>query len=161
MEEIYIKNPKLFKSFNESTLSEIKEKEDEYNDIDLKIESKPVPRDFQESSLNWMANYLSKKPKDRVQWQSKLYSFDKKLNEKPMFEQAEELIDLAAQDFTDWINRLATDSQSNITKELIKELFPIGLEGDASKAMYIEPKEIKALPNEIATDWGLNEVSFF
>lgn len=151
----------MFKSFNESTLSEIKEKEDEYNEIDLKIEPKPVSRDFQENSNNWMADYLRKKPKDRVQWQSKLYSFDKKLNEKPMFEQAEELIDLAAQDFTDWINRLATDSQSNITKELIKELFPIGLEGDASKAMYIEPKEIKALPNEIATDWGLNEVRAF
>lgn len=160
MDEIYLKNPKLFKSFNESTQSVINEKEEEYNDIDLKIESKPVPRDFQPNSLNWMADYLDKKRKDRVKWQSKLYSFDKRLNEKPMFEQAEDLIDLAAQDFTDWINGLASDSQSKITKELIKELFPIGLEGDASKAIYIEPKEIKALPNEIATDWGLNEVSF-
>lgn len=145
-------------AFNESTTDAILDAEREYLKIDLVIEPEPKPRKIVNEEINWLANYIRKNKKDRIKWSSKLYNFDRKLLQKPMFEQAEELIDLAASDFTTWINELSSDSKTNISKELIKDLFPIGLEGDASKALYVEPRQIRAVPNEVALSWDLPQV---
>ena len=53
---------------------------------------------------------------------------------------------------------MSPDSETTITKDLIKQLFSLGIEGDASKALYVEPKPIKAIPNEVAKIWGVTEV---
>ncbi|XP_053699298.1 uncharacterized protein LOC128746274 [Sabethes cyaneus] len=121
----------------------------------MKIEPKTKPRELKLREVNWMENFLKKTRKERIKWQTKLYRSDKKLLEKPLFEQVEELIDLGAQDFAEWLNTLGAE-KSNITKDIIKQLFSIGVEGDSAKALCVEPKEIRAIPDEVAKDWNLN-----
>ncbi|XP_001649602.2 uncharacterized protein LOC5565273 [Aedes aegypti] len=123
--------------------------------FELKIDPKTKPRELKLKEVNWMENFLKKTRKERIQWQTKLYKSDKKLLEKPLFEQVEELIDLGAQDFAEWLNTLGAE-KSNITKDIIKQLFSIGVEGDSAKALYVEPKEIRAIPVEVARDWNLH-----
>lgn len=45
---------------------------------------------------------------------------------------------------------MGSDKESNLTKDIIKQLFSIGIEGDASKALYVEPKQKRAIPHEVA-----------
>lgn len=144
--------------FNESTTSEVFDLDDQYLGIELKIDPKTNRCQSIEED-DWMTSFLTKRKKDRILWQSKFHKLDKRLTEKPMFEQAEQLIDLAASDFSEWINTLSSDNTTGITKELIKELFPIGLEGDATKAIYIEPKPIQTIPDEMGESWNLRELS--
>ncbi|KXJ77428.1 hypothetical protein RP20_CCG007555 [Aedes albopictus] len=131
---------------------------DRLSKFELKIDPKTKPRELKLKEVNWMENFLKKTRKERIQWQTKLYKSDKKLLEKPLFEQVEELIDLGAQDFAEWLNTLGAE-KSNITKDIIKQLFSIGVEGDAAKALYVEPKEIRAIPVEVARDWNLHHMA--
>ncbi|XP_055551714.1 uncharacterized protein LOC129734035 [Wyeomyia smithii] len=133
---------------------------DEYDDdrqskFELKIEPKTKPRELKLREVNWMESFLKKTRKERIKWQTKLYKSDKKLLEKPLFEQVEELIDLGAQDFAEWLNKLGAE-KSNVTKDIIKQLFSIGVEGDSAKALCVEPKEVRAIPEEVAKDWNLH-----
>lgn len=132
--------------------------EDRLSKFELKIDPKTKPRELRLKEVNWMDNFLRKTRKERIKWQTKMYKSDKKLLEKPLFEQVEELIDLGAQDFAEWLNTLGAE-KSNITKDIIKQLFSIGVEGDSAKALCVEPKEIRAIPVEVARDWNLNYVS--
>ncbi|XP_055586607.1 uncharacterized protein LOC129739211 [Uranotaenia lowii] len=136
-------------------MGEEDEDEERESKFELKIDPKSKPRELKLKHVNWMEGFLKKPRKERIQWQTKLYKSDKKLLEKPLFEQVEELIDLGAQDFAEWLNTLGAE-KSNITKDIIKELFSIGVEGDSAKALYVEPKEIRAIPVEVARDWDLH-----
>ncbi|XP_058811502.1 uncharacterized protein LOC131676453 [Topomyia yanbarensis] len=131
------------------------EDEDRVSKFELKIEPRAKPRELKLEESNWMENFLKKTRKERIRWQTKLYKSDKKLLEKPLFEQVEELIDLGAQDFAEWLSKLGAE-KSNITKDIIKQLFSIGVEGDSAKALNVEPKEIRAIPVEVAEDWNLH-----
>ncbi|XP_058467573.1 uncharacterized protein LOC131440350 [Malaya genurostris] len=131
------------------------EDEDRLSKFELKIEPKTKPRELKLKESNWMENFLKKTRKERIKWQTKLYRSDKKLLEKPLFDQVEELIDLGAQDFAEWLSKLGAE-KSNITKDIIKQLFSIGVEGDSAKALCVEPKEIRAIPDEVAADWNLH-----
>ncbi|XP_001869712.2 uncharacterized protein LOC6053666 [Culex quinquefasciatus] len=129
--------------------------EDRLSKFEMRIDPKTKPRELKLKEVNWMESFLRKTRKERIKWQTKLYKSDKKLLEKPLFEQVEELIDLGAQDFAEWLNTLGAE-KSNITKDIIKQLFSIGVEGDSAKALYVEPKEIRAIPAEVARDWNLH-----
>ena len=52
------------------------------------------------------------------------------------------------------------DDESEINKEFVKQLFSIQVEGDASKALYVEPKEISVIPHEVAKHMNLPKVVF-
>lgn len=145
--------------FNESTLQEILDKELEFVPIDLKIDPPPELRKPVLAPVNWMATFLRSPIKDRVCWPSKIYQFDKKFSKKTMFEQAEQLMDLAAQDFSIWLNELGSENAGGLDKNIIKQLFSIGIEGDSSKALYVEPKAKKAIPREVAETLQCPEVS--
>ena len=64
----------------------------------------------------------------------------------------------SAQDFAEWLNSLGSEDKSNINKEVIKELFSIGIEGDTSKALYVEPKLKKSVPIKVARSLNVPEV---
>lgn len=134
------------------------EQEREYRQIHLKIDPSPEKRKKPVPNINWMAAYLPKKQKDRIIWKSKLYKLDRNILEKPLFEQAEEIMDRAAENFADWVNSLGVGENGTLSKDTIKQLFSIELAETASTAIHIAPKEIKAVPNEIAVKWNLPQV---
>lgn len=105
---------------------------------------------------NWISDYTKKTKKERIVWQTKLFKDNKQIHEKPLFEQTEELIDIAADHFAKWLKDL--DEESNINKEFVKQLFSIQVEGDASKALNVNPKEISIIPHEVAELLNLPEV---
>lgn len=45
-----------------------------------------------------------------------------------------------------------------INKERIKNLFSIAIEGESSKALYVEPKQQNAVPHEVAMALNMPEV---
>lgn len=116
--------------------------------IDLNIEPRVPERKIFDLKRNWTAEYLKKLKRERIVWQTKVFRDNKEIREKPLFEQTEELIDIAADHFAVWLKQM--DDESNINKEFVKQLFSIQVEGDASKALYVEPKEISVVPHEVS-----------
>lgn len=107
--------------------------------------------------MNWVSEYTNKLKKEKILWQTKLFQNSKETHEKRLFEQTEELIDIAAICFAIWLKQM--DEESNINKEFVKELFSIEIEGDASKALIIEPKELSFVPHEVSKMLNLQELS--
>lgn len=93
---------------------------------------------------------LRQKRADRVCWPSKLYHFDRKFSQKTLFEQAEQMMDMAAEDFADWLANLGNDREMTLTKDILMQLFSITIEGDSAKALFVEPRQRKAVPAEVA-----------
>lgn len=147
-------------NFEETGDPDILDAEKKYKKFELKLEPPSSVMTSGNYEDDWSSGFLKKKIHERVKWQSKVHRLDKRITEKPIFVQADELIDIAAADFSDWINSLSSDSRSNITKELIKELFPIGLGGDATRALYVEPKQIRAIPDDVGQSWNLPHVYY-
>lgn len=125
--------------------------------IDLNIEPRVPERQIFQQNVSWTADYVKKLKKERIIWQTKLFKDTKEINEKPLFEQTEELIDIAAEHFAVWLKQM--DDESNINKEFVKQLFSIQVEGDASKALYVEPKEISVIPHEVSKAMNLPTLS--
>lgn len=65
----------------------------------LNIEPKTEERKIHQQDLNWTAEYARKMKKERIVWQTKLFKDSKEIQEKPLFEMTEELIDIAADHF--------------------------------------------------------------
>lgn len=66
----------------------------------------------------------------------KIDSFNTKLN---IFS-VEFMVNLAADEFSEWCNSLASDNDSKtITRDLIKQLFAIETEGSAPKGVQVQP----------------------
>lgn len=68
--------------------------------IEPKIEQRPLAI---QSDLSWIADYAGKMKKERIVWQTKLFKEDKEIYNKPLFEQIEILIDIAADHFSVWL----------------------------------------------------------
>lgn len=65
----------------------------------------------------------------------------------------------AAGDFADWLKSLGSDGKVNMSKDLIKKLFSIGIEDDAAKkALFVAPVIKSAIPEEIANIVRLPDV---
>lgn len=68
----------------------------------------------------------------------------------------------AAGDFADWLKSLGSDGKVNMNKDLIKNLFSIGIEDDAAKkALYVAPIIKSAIPEQIANIVRLPDVWTF
>lgn len=141
----------------EENFADIVEKYQQHKTIDLNIEARIPKRKLLQQDINWIAEYIKKMKKERIVWQTKLFKDNKAIHEKPLFEQTEELIDIAAEQFAIWLKQM--DDESNINKEFVKQLFSIEVESDASKALYVEPKEIEVIPHEVSKMLKLPQLS--
>lgn len=142
---------------NEDSFADAIENYQKSKAVDLKIEGRiPERHDLYKENISWIADYFKKAKKERIIWQTKLFKDNKEIYEKPLFEQTEELIDIAADHFAVWLKQM--DDESNINKEFVKQLFAIQVEADASKALNVEPKEIAVIPHEVAKMLGLERV---
>ncbi|CAO1342699.1 unnamed protein product [Diamesa serratosioi] len=125
--------------------------------FEFNIETRIPERSPYDENENWISDYTKKTKKERIVWQTKLFKDRKEIQEKPLFEQTEELINIAADHFASWLKDL--DEESNINKDFVKQLFSIQVEGDASKALNVHPKEISVIPHEVAEMLNLPELS--
>lgn len=145
-------DPKLVKKLDaglsEEKIAEIIENYEQNRPVEINIEPRIPERKLHEQDINWIADYVKKMKKERIVWQTKLFKENKEIFEKPLYEQTEELIDIAADHFAVWLKQM--DDESNINKEFVKQLFSIEIEADASKALYVEPKEISVIPHEVS-----------
>lgn len=139
---------KLGDNLNEENFADAIEQFRKAKAIDLDIEDRVPERQIYQQNINWTTDYTKKRKKERIVWQTKLFKDSMEIQEKPLFEQTEELIDIAADHFAVWLKQM--DDESNINKEFVKQLFSIQVEGDASKALYVEPKEISVIPHEVS-----------
>lgn len=148
---------KLGDDLNEENFADAIEEFHKAKTIDMYIEPRVPERSiFLQQNMNWCAEYIKKLKKERIVWQTKLFKDSMEIHEKPLFEQTEELIDIAAEHFAVWLKQM--DDESNINTEFVKQLFSIQVEGDASKALYVEPKEISVIPHKVSKAMGMPKV---
>lgn len=147
---------KLDTGITEENFADIVEKYQHHKTFDVKIDQRIPERKIIRQDINWIYEYIKKMKKERIVWQTKLFKDNKEIHEKPLFEQTEELIDIAAEHFAIWLKQM--DEESNINKEFVKQLFSIEVEGDASKAVYVDPKELSVIPHEVAKMLNLPKV---
>uniref|UniRef100_A0A182J7X4 Uncharacterized protein n=1 Tax=Anopheles atroparvus TaxID=41427 RepID=A0A182J7X4_ANOAO len=127
--------------------------------FELTVEQRTASRQrATEAGGNWMERFLRKTGNERIRWQTKYYRTDQKLLDKPLFQQIEELIDLGAQDFSEWLNGLGAE-KSNITRDIIKQLFSIEIEDEMARAIRVDTKEVRAIPAEAAYHWNLESMA--
>lgn len=139
---------KLDDGVSEEKIAEIIENYQHDKPVEVNIEPRMPERKINQPNINWIASYIKKVKKERIVWQTKLFKDNKEIHEKPLYEQTEELIDIAADHFAVWLKQM--DDESNINKEFVKQLFSIEIEADASKALSVEPKEISVVPHEVS-----------
>lgn len=145
---------------NEDNFADAIEKYQQAKSIDVKIEGRiPERRELYHQDINWIADYSKKMKKERIVWQTKLFKDNQEIYEKPLFEQTEELIDIAADHFAVWLKQM--DDESNINKEFVKQLFAIQVEADASRALHVEPKEISVISHEVAKMLNVKKVKIW
>uniref|UniRef100_A0A336MQ95 CSON005336 protein n=1 Tax=Culicoides sonorensis TaxID=179676 RepID=A0A336MQ95_CULSO len=127
--------------------------------LDLKLEKETVKRKPNTFAANWMVDYFRKHNQERVIWQTKLYEKKRRFEDKPLFEQVEELTDLSAKSFVTWLNELGQE-KSEVTEEMIKKLFSIGIEEGVSKALKFGSTHTKVIPDTLATYWNIPKKAF-
>lgn len=125
------------------------------------MEPRCKPRPLPNVKENWLDEYRSQTRKDRIKWDSKLYSRSRKFHHQTLYEQIDELADVAANEFADWINLLGSDEKNRLNCNTIKQLFSIGIEDDVSKSISIGLKQRPAIPSELAEMFDCPEVSRF
>lgn len=154
-------DPNLVKKMDagvtEENFADIVNQYQQHKTFEVKIEARIPERKLNIPITNWIDEYNKKMKKERIVWQTKLFKDNKEIHEKPLFEQTEELIDIAAEHFAIWLKQM--DDESNINKEFVKQLFSIEVESDASKALYVEPKEISVIPHEVSKLLNLPKLS--
>jgi hypothetical protein len=148
---------KLDAGISEEKMAEIIENYQQNRPVEMNIEARIPQRKLHQQEINWIAEYVKKMKKERIVWQTKLFKDNKEIHEKPLYEQTEELIDIAADHFAVWLKEM--DDESNINKEFVKQLFSIEVEADASKALYVEPKEVSVIPHEVSKMLQLPKMS--
>lgn len=62
-------------------------------DDQIYIEPKSKPKPLFEVKTNWIEEYCKRAPKERVIWDTKLYSKWNEFDQKSLYEQTEELLD--------------------------------------------------------------------
>lgn len=148
---------KLDTGVTEENFAELIEQYQQHKDVEVYIEPRIPERKLNQLDVNWIADYTKKMKKERIVWQTKLFKDNKEIHEKPLFEQTEELIDIAAEHFAIWLKQM--DDESNINTEFVKQLFSIEVESDASKALYVDPKEIRVIPHDVSKVLNMPELS--
>ncbi|XP_050094171.1 uncharacterized protein LOC126576912 [Anopheles aquasalis] len=122
------------------------------------IEAKAKPRPMPERVENWMENFHRKPTGERIQWRSPLYDAGRPPAEPRPVDQVEQLIDVAGQDFVDWLNTLGLE-RSSITSQIVRQLFSSETGDELSRALTVAPKELRAVPGQVAHEWALPELS--
>lgn len=154
-------DPNLVKKFDygvsDENFADIVEKYQQHRSFEVKIEPRIPTRKLSQQDINWIAEYSKKMKKERIVWQTKLFKDNLEIYEKPLFDQTEELIGIAAEHFAIWLKQM--DDESNINKEFVKQLFSIEVESDASKALYVDAKEISVIPHEVSKMLNLPKLS--
>uniref|UniRef100_A0AAG5D4A0 Uncharacterized protein n=1 Tax=Anopheles atroparvus TaxID=41427 RepID=A0AAG5D4A0_ANOAO len=120
--------------------------------LQVTIEPKSKPRPLPPRVENWMGNFVRKSTRKRVQWRSKLYETEPRFGEQPSAGRAEQLMDAGAEDFVRWLNELGAE-RSSLTKDIVRQLFSTGSGDETSRALNIAPREIRAVPESVATEW--------
>jgi hypothetical protein len=94
-------DPELLKNLGddvtEENFADLVEKYQKAKSVDLDIEERTPPRKLFQKQINWYAEYIKKTKKERIIWQTKLFKDNREIYERPLFEQTEELIDIAAE----------------------------------------------------------------
>ncbi|XP_001688867.2 uncharacterized protein LOC5667348 [Anopheles gambiae] len=126
--------------------------------VQVTIDPRTKPRPLPPRVENWMENFLRKPARGRVRWRSKLHEQEPRCSDRPPAERVEQLIDVGAQDFVDWLNTLGAD-RSSLTTDVVKRLFSIESADETSRALSIAPKEIRAVPGQVATEWNLPQLA--
>lgn len=144
---------------DEDKIIEMMERQARRKSYVLNIEPKVERRMLTaQPNINWIASYAKKMKKERIVWQTKLFKEDQDIQKKPLFEQIEVLIDIAADHFSVWLKEM--DDESNINKEFVKQLFSINVESDASKALCVDSfNEVKVIPHEVANMISMPQLS--
>lgn len=147
-------------NFAEENLPEVIEQEAIFPTFELKMEKKISRKKSKDRyKESWMSEYICLDRKDRIKWDSKIYKKDKDIYEKPLFEQAEIMMDAAAERFSEWINQIGSDRTLDISKDLLKSLFSVegGMEWMAG--VHIEPKQVHAVPATVAERWDIPDMA--
>ncbi|XP_053666170.1 uncharacterized protein LOC128715313 [Anopheles marshallii] len=126
--------------------------------LQVTIDPRPKPRALPPRVENWMANFLRKPTRERVRWRSKLHELVPRCADRPPSERVEQLIDVGAQDFVAWLNTLGAE-RSCLTTDVVKGLFSIESADEMSRALCIAPKEIHAVPGQIAAEWNVPQLA--
>ncbi|XP_050072745.1 uncharacterized protein LOC126560839 [Anopheles maculipalpis] len=126
--------------------------------LQVTIDARTKPRAQPPRVENWMENFLRKPTRERVRWRSKLYELEPRCSDRPPSERVEQLIDVGAQDFVDWLNTLGAE-RSSLTTDVVKGLFSIEAADETSRALSIAPKEIRAVPGQVATEWNVPQLA--
>lgn len=124
----------------------------------VNIEPRTKPRPLPNVKEHWLDEYRSQTRKDRIKWNTKLYSRTKKFHHQTLYEQIDELADVAANEFAEWINTLGSDEKNRLNCETIKQLFSIGIEDDVSKSISIGMIQRPAISRELADMFDCPEV---
>uniref|UniRef100_A0A182M7J8 Uncharacterized protein n=1 Tax=Anopheles culicifacies TaxID=139723 RepID=A0A182M7J8_9DIPT len=122
--------------------------------LQVTIDPRTKPRPLPPRVEDWMENFLRKPTRQRVRWRSKLYELEPRCTNRPPSERIEQLIDVGAQDFVAWLNTLGAE-RSSLTTGVVKDLFSIESADETSRALTIAPKEIHAVPLQVAKEWNV------
>lgn len=125
----------------------------------MNIDARPEPRPLPNAKRNCLDEYCSQTRSDRVKWDTKLYSRSKKFHHQTLYEQIEDLVDVAANEFAEWINTLGSDEKNRLNRDTIKQLFAIDIEDDVSKSISIGMKRRPAISRELAEMFDCPEVN--
>uniref|UniRef100_A0A182YP68 Uncharacterized protein n=1 Tax=Anopheles stephensi TaxID=30069 RepID=A0A182YP68_ANOST len=126
--------------------------------LQVTIDSRTKPRALPPRVENWMENFLRKPTRERVRWRSKLHELEPRCSDRPPSERVEQLIDVGAQDFVAWLNTLGAE-RSSLTTDVVKGLFSIESADETSRALSIAPKEIRAVPGQVAREWNVPQLA--
>lgn len=146
--------------FEEEYMPEVLEQEAVFPTFELKMEKKISRKKIKDRyKESWMSEFICLDKKDRIKWDSKIYRKDKDIYEKPLFEQAEIMMDAAAERFSEWINQIGSDRSLDISKDLLKSLFSV--EGGMAwmTGVHIEPKQVHAVPSTVAERWDIPDMA--
>lgn len=109
-------------------------------------------------ATNWLAEYSSRVRRDRVKWNTKLYARRASFDAKELHEQIDELIDITAKEFANWLNTLSNE-QSEFCAKTAKQLFSIDVDSEISRSIAIDLQQRPAVDSTLAAVFQCPEVS--
>lgn len=128
-----------------------------YRELKLAADERVATRKVNEKQLSWLAEYVRERRGHRVIWKSKMYrdADPKRWHQQSMIQNVDFMVDLAAQEFVQWVNSLASDQVSKtMTSDLIKNLFAIHTEGTAVKGLHVDSADLFIVPSDILAQFG-------
>lgn len=150
-------NEILYKLSDEATNAEIKVKSsrEPITKFEYGLKAKNAS---QKVSTNWLENYCKEIRKDRIKWNTKLYADHNDFDRKPLHDQIEDLIDVAAREFTEWLNTLSSDDKNKMQPETVKKMFSIEIEKDIATSLSVSMAHEPVVDAAIAQNFNCPEV---